>query len=102
MATPEQMEKKRTRQIGEILAAVQELAVQGSAPDPPDRTGEILTAVTAVGSAFGEMSERLDRTLHACGMMASEIIELKAEIAGLKEQMTLGLPPPASTRRTKK
>jgi len=99
MATPEQMEKKRTRQIGEILAAVQGLTVMvtelkakesetieltAELDEIPDRTGEILAAIkTAVQS------------------MADEMASMKVEIAGLKEQITPAMPAPAS-RRTKR
>lgn len=108
MATPQQMEKKRSRQIEEILAAVKGLAadvaeLKDASPqvielsaeidERPDRIGELMAAN---GQAFAEAAELSRRILEAVGMMAGELIALKGEITELKDslQAVLILNPP--------
>lgn len=107
MATPEQMEKKRSRQILEILEAVavqskvtnlmvvELVALRDKVTETPDRTGEILATI---GNSFGEIRDQQDRILNACAIMATEISELKAEVANAKPAAAVQMP----SRKSKK
>lgn len=102
MATPQQMEKKRSRQIEEILTAVGALTVEVAelkaaqgVDERPDRTGEIMAANSQAFAAAAEQSRRI---LEAVGMMTGELIALKAEIAELKAPVQ----PAPATRKAKR
>lgn len=114
MATIEQMEKKRSRQIVEILEAVKmlgaevaELKTKIGEPDvielkaeideTTDRTDEILAVIRSTASDVGQQTRQASI---AIGSMADEIVNLKAEIAELRPP--IAPPPAAATRRTKK
>lgn len=90
MATPQQMEKKRSKQIVEILAAVEGLAADIAAmkvellrPEvveleaPADRTGEILAAI---GGAATETGSQLKRIIDVVSTVDAEMIALRSEI----------------------
>lgn len=92
------MEKKRSRQIEEILAAIGAVSadVAGlktaiASPEVTeletmevvDRHGEILSTIVA---AFAETREQLDRSMSACAAIAQEVIKLQAEVRELKAQ----------------
>lgn len=114
MATIEQMEKKRSSQVMEILEAVKmlgaevaELKIRIGEPDvielkaeideTVDRTDEILAAIRSTASDVGQQTRQASI---AIGSMADEIVNLKAEIAELRPP--IAPPPAAATRRTKK
>lgn len=111
MATIEQMEKKRSRQIVEILEAVQTVLIEvvglkaevaGLKADigrdgTTDRTDEILAAIRSTALDIGQQT---GQALKAIESTADEMVNIKAEIAGLK--FTAVTSSPAATRRTKK
>ncbi len=110
MATIEQMEKKRTRQIEQVLAVVENMAaevaamkVELSRPEiveleaPADRTGEIFAAI---GGASAETGKQLERAIDVLAKIAGEIIIMKSEIAELKALVQPTKPP--ATHRGKK
>lgn len=82
MATPEIMAKKAAKQTTEILAAVQSLAT------------EVAELKAAIGNAFGETREQVDRNLSACAMIAAEVVELKKQVAELAIIVDDGLSKP--------
>lgn len=94
MATQEQMEKKRSRQIEEILTAIR--APRTEVTETIDRTDEILAAIRSTALDIGQQTRQASI---AIGSMADELINLKAEVAELQSAIT---PPPVTTRRTKK
>lgn len=103
MATQEQMEKKRSRQVVEILEAVHALRTEVTdlkanigRTETIDRTGEILAAIRSTALDIGQQTRQASI---AIGSMADELINLKAEVAELQSAIT---PPPVTTRRTKK
>lgn len=111
MATPGQMAKKAAKQTSDILTAIEALVVmvvelKTKEPDTIeltaeldetlDRTDEILAAINGAAMLDGKAAERC---LHAIGLVANEMINLKADIAELKAEIA---PPPATARRTKK
>lgn len=87
MATVEQMEKKRSRQIEQVLVGVENMAAQVAAmkvelsqPTVADRTGEIFAAI---GGASVEAGKQLERILNVVAKIAGEVIIIKSEIATL-------------------
>jgi hypothetical protein len=116
MATPQQMEKKRTKQIEEILTAIGELAVdveglkaaqgvelKAEFDETVDRTDEILTAINQAlasnSNAFAEATGLSRRILEATALMAGEVLVLKADISELKDALAKS---PAAARSKSK
>jgi chromosome segregation ATPase len=104
MATVEQMEKKRSRQIVEILTAVYALVTivnelrteVAELKTRTSRTDEILAAIRSTALDIGQQTRQASI---AIGSMADEMVNLKTEIAELQSAIAQ---PPAATRRTKK
>ena len=113
MATIEQMEKKRSRQIEEILAAVrmttaevaelkadigrtEVIELKAEIDETTDRTDEILAEIRSTALDIGQQTKQASI---AIGSMADEIVNLKVEIAGLKFSTVTSSP---TSRRTKK
>lgn len=94
MATEAQMEKRRSKQVEEILTAVNELRTEVT-----DLKADIgRTDEVELKAEFDETIDRTDEILAAIRSMADEIVNLKAEVAELQAAIT----PPPTSRRTKK
>ena len=85
MATVEQMEKKRSRQVIEILEAVKMMVSEvGELKAGIGRTDEILAAIHSTALDIGQQTKQASI---AIGSMADEMVNIKAEIAELKAML---------------